>query len=429
MIYAAAIAVVVFSLITGNLLATMIAALGFIILWFDFGGNFSVVGNAIWNVVNSFTLSAVPVFILLGEILGATGIAHRIYSALSPTFERLPGKLLQSNIGACTVFSAINGSSMATAAAIGSVAYEELVRRGYDRSAVIGTIAAGGTLGILIPPSLALLIYGSWQNVSVGNLFIGAILPGLMVASFFMLYVAVSAKLRPGAVPAGDAPPSIGRSLLASVHAGPFLILLFAILGTIFFGLATPTESAALGVVTAIILAALYGELTVARLWRALRATVSTFSSLMLVIVGSIILAQAVSLTGIPRSLLQLVRESGLPNEAVLALVYAMYLVLGCVLGGTEMLLITLPITFPLVTGMGYDPVWFGIIVVLLVEIGQITPPVGINLFVMIALSRGKVTLGEAALACVPYWLLLLAAILVITFAPGIVLYLPSLAR
>jgi C4-dicarboxylate transporter DctM subunit len=250
-----------------------------------------------------------------------------------------------------------------------------------------------------------------------------------MVASFFMLYVAVAAKLRPATVPAGAAPPPIGRALLASVHAWPFLILLFAILGTIFFGLATPTESAALGVVTAIILAALYGELTVARLWRALRATVSTFSSLMLVIVGSIILAQAVSLTGIPRGLLQLVRESGLPNEAVLALVYAMYLVLGCVLGGTEMLLITLPITFPLVTGMGYDPVWFGIVVVILVEIGQITPPVGINLFVMIALSRGKVTLGEAALACVPYWLLLLAAILVITFAPGIVLYLPSLAR
>lgn len=423
------VVIIILALLTGNLLATTVAALGFAVIWLDFGGNFSIVGNAVWNVVNSFTLSAVPVFIFLGAILGATGIAQRIYSALSPTFERLPGKLLQSNVGVCTVFSAISGSSMATTAAVGSIAYDELVDRGYDRRAVIGSIAAGGTLGILIPPSLALIIYGSWQEVSIGTLFIGGILPGLMVASFFMLYVGIAAKLRPGFVPAGAEPTPLGRALLISVQAWPFVVLVFAILGTMFLGLATPTESAALGVATAIILAALYRELTLARLWSALRATVTTFSSLMLVITGSVVLAQAVAVTGIPAELSQLVEASGLPDEAVLALVYSMYLVLGCVMGGVEMMLITLPFTFPLVTGMGYDPVWFGIIVVLLIEIGQITPPLGINLFVMLSVTRGRVTLGEAALACLPYWLLLLAAVIVVTLVPGIVLYLPGLAR
>ena len=428
MLTAALVLVILFGLLTGSMLGIVIGATGLVVLFFEFKANFSPLGNATWNLFNSFTFTAVPTFILLGEILGQSGLAKRIYSAISPTFERLPGKLLQTNIGACTVFSAISGSSTATAAVVGSIAYDEMKERGYSRTAVVGTIAAGGTLGILIPPSLALIIYGAWQNVSIGALFIAGIIPGIMLAGMFMVYIGFLARLQPNTVAPATERISFGSALVKSAEAWPFVILVFAILGTIFLGLATPTEAAALGVVTAMVLAVLYGELTLARVWAALKATVRTFSALSVVIVGALILSQAVALTGMPRVLIAMVADAGLPAPVVITLVYAMYLVLGCFFGPVEMLLITLPFVFPLVTGLGYDPVWFGIVLVIVIEIGLLTPPLGINLFVVMAISRNEVSLGEAALACLPYWLLMLAALILITVAPQIALFLPQAA-
>ena len=178
--------VVAATILTGSMLGIAIAAFGLVILYFQFGGNFSVLGNALWNTFNSFTFTAIPAFILLGELLGRSGLADRIYTAISPIFERLPGRLLQTKIGACTAFAAISGSSTAPSAVIGSIAYDELLKRGYERGAVLGTIAAGGTLGILIPPSIAFIIYGSWQNVSIGALFIAGIIPGLLLSLSFL---------------------------------------------------------------------------------------------------------------------------------------------------------------------------------------------------------------------------------------------------
>ena len=422
------IGLVLLGLLTGSLLGIVIGAAGLTVLAFEFRGNFSVLGPATWNVFNSFTFTAVPTFILLGEILGQSGLAQRIYGAISPTFERLPGKLLQTNIGACTVFSAISGSSTATAAVVGSIAYDEMKARGYSRNAVVGTIAAGGTLGILIPPSIALIIYGAWQNVSIGALFVAGVVPGIMLAGMFMVYIAVMARARPESAPVSEGRMALAAALLKSAEAWPFVILVFAILGTIFLGLATPTEAAALGVVTALVLAALYRELTLARLWAALQSTVRTFSTLGLVIVGAIILSQAVALTGLPRVLITMVGEAGLSAPVVITLIYLMYLVLGCFFGPIEMLLITLPFVFPLVTGLGFDPVWFGIVLVIVIEIGLLTPPLGINLFVVMAVSRNEVSLGEAALACLPYWMLMLAALALITVFPQIALTLPRLA-
>lgn len=428
MLTLALVGLILVTLLTGSMLGIAIAAFGLVILYFQFGGNFSVLGNALWNTFNSFTFTAIPAFILLGELMGRTGLADRIYTSISPAFERLPGKLLQTNIGACTAFSAISGSSTATSAVIGSIAYDELLKRGYSRHAVVGTIAAGGTLGILIPPSLAFIIYGAWQNVSVGALFIAGIIPGVMLAAMFMAYIAMLGRMRPGIAPAeGDLMP-LGAAIRKSVEAWPFVILVFAILGSIFLGLATPTEAAALGVLTALVLALLYRELTIGRIWEALLASVRTFSSLSLVIAGAVVLSQAVALTGLPRDLIQLVGDSGLSPSVILVLIYAMYFVLGCFFGPIEMLLITLPFVFPLVTGLGYDPVWFGVVLVIVIEIGLLTPPVGINLFVVMAISRNQVSLGEAALACLPYWMLMLLALTLITLAPEIVLFLPHAA-
>ena len=420
--------VVAATILTGSMLGIAIAAFGLVILYFQFGGNFSVLGNALWNTFNSFTFTAIPAFILLGELLGRSGLADRIYTAISPIFERLPGRLLQTNIGACTAFAAISGSSTATSAVIGSIAYDELLKRGYERGAVLGTIAAGGTLGILIPPSIAFIIYGSWQNVSIGALFIAGIIPGLLLSLAFMVYIGVRATLKPSIAPSPGVLLPIGQALMRSAEAWPFAILIFAILGSIFFGFATPTESAALGVLTTLILAAFYRRLSWDLVWQSLVATVRTFSSLSLVIAGAVVLSQAVALTGLPKELIRMVGEAGLSATTVILAIYLMYMILGCFFGPIEMLLITLPFVFPLVTGLGYDPVWFGIVLVIVIEIGLLTPPVGINLFVVMAISRNQVSLGEVAMACVPFWLIMVSMLLLLTLMPQIALFLPQIA-
>jgi tripartite ATP-independent transporter DctM subunit len=428
MIYVAIIAVLAFVLVTGALLGPGIGAIGLAVLLFEFNGNFNVFANAIWNIFSSSTLIAVPVFMLLGEMLGQTGIAKRIYAALTPAFEHMPGKLLQVNVATCTVFSALNGSSMATTAAVGSIAFHELDGLGYDRRAVVGSIVGGGSLGMLIPPSVIMIIYASLVEVSVGNLFVAGILPGLMIAAIFMSYIAVTTILRPTIVPPGRGRASFAQAFVASLQAWPFIVLIMAILGTILLGWATPTEAAALGVATTLILGFLYRELTLKKIWGALRSTAIGFGSIMLILIASITLFQAVALAGLPEVLLSVVAEADLPPWAILVILYLMYLGLGAILDGFGMMLITLPIVFPLVTGLGYDPVWFGIVVVLLIETSVLTPPVGFNLFVIVAVSRGKVTLGEAARAAIPYWLLLMFSLTLLTLEPRIATFLPQLA-
>lgn len=414
------------TLLTGNLIAVTLVLFGLLILEFEFGGNFTVVANGLWNLFNSFTLTALPMFILLGELLAKTGISRRIYQSLSPLFSRLPGQLVQTNIGTCTMFSAVCGSSQATAAVVGSIAYDELDRQGYQPRWIAGSLAAGGTLGIMIPPSLSLIIYGWWQEVSVGRLFVAGIVPGIFTAGLFALYIAICAKRRPQDFPPRVVVP-LGRAIRAAMDILPFLVLVFAILGTLILGLATPTESAALGVVTTLALAAMYRSLTLHAVWRSLYDAALVMSTIGFIIIGATVFSQALALSGVPESISRAVAESGLSPLVVLLAVYIMYLVLGCLLAAIEMLLITLPFTFPLVMALGYDPVWFGIAVVMLIEIGMLTPPLGMNLFVILAISRGRMSLGELARACIPFWLILMLSLAVITFYPRMVLFLPDL--
>ena len=415
-----------FTLVSGNLIAVTLILFGLLIIFFEFGANFTVVSSGLWNLFNSFILTALPMFIFLGELLTKTGISRQIYRSLAPIFSYLPGQLVQTNIGTCTLFSAVCGSSQATAAVVGAIAYDELSDQGYKPNWIAGSLAAGGTLGIMIPPSLALIIYGWWQDVSIGKLFVAGLVPGLMLAAMFMIYIAIAAKARPQDFPRREVVPLV-EAIKALSDIWPFAILVFSILGTLILGLATPTEAAALGVLAAMVIAAFYRKLTVSAVWSALVDTALVMSTIGFIIIGATVLSQALALSGIPEVISRAVAESGLSPILILIAVYVLYLVLGCLLAAIEMLLITLPFTFPVIVSLGYDPVWFGIAVVMLIEIGMLTPPLGMNLFVILAISQGRLNLSELAKACIPFWLILMLGLAIITMFPSIVLFLPNL--
>ena len=413
--------------LTGAPVGIGLALTGLVILHFLVGGMSDLAVTAVYNVFTSFTLSAVPIFIFLGHIMMASGLSDRLYTALTPLFQRIPGKLLHTNIAVCMLFGAVSGASMSTAAAVGSVAYPEMKKRGYDRAAVVGTLAAGGTLGLLIPPSLALLIYGATMEVSIGQLFLAGILPGVMLAGFMMVVILFLNLLRRDLTPDEHERMPLPAILRGFLAIWPLPILIFAVIGTIYMGWATPTEAAALGVAAAIIVGFLWGDLTLQKLWQSFVASVLTFGAVAFVVLGALILAQAVSVLGIPREVIGAISEYDVSPYMVLAFVVVVYIALGCFFDGISLMLITLPIVFPVLVGLGFDPVWLGVIITILIEIGMLTPPVGINLYVIVGITKGDVSLGEASKAAFPYWLVLLFGVLILTIWPQIALFLPSM--
>lgn len=412
---------------TGAVLGAALGLTGLLLLHFQAGGATSLAVSAVWNSFTDFTLSAVPLFIFLGDILLASGISTRIYNGLTPLFHRFPGKLLHTNIAVSTVFGAVSGSSTSTAAAVGSVGYPELVKRGYHPPTVVASLAAGGTLGLLIPPSLSLLIYGATQDVSIGRLFLAGIIPGLLIAVSFSLFIMLLCSVREGLTPEDNEKPGWRAVFAGLLQVWPLPILIFFVLGTIYMGIATPTEAAALGVVAAIVLGFTWGDLTLRALWRSFVGSALMFGTIAMVLLGTLILAQAISLLGLPRQMVTWVSELGLTRYEVLIAIVLVYLVLGCFFDGISLLLMTLPITFPLMMAMQFDPVWFGVIVTILMEVGMITPPVGLNLFVLVTIAKRKVSLVEASWATVPYWLLMLLSVLLFTLFPEVILFLPNL--
>ena len=411
---------------SGLALGAALGITGLLILQFLAGGSTYVAVDAVWNVLNSFTLSAIPLFIMLGEIMLRSGVSERIYSALTPLFQRVPGGLLHTNIAVCTLFGAVSGSSLSTAAAVGSVAYPEMTERGYDRRMVVASLAGGGTLGLLIPPSLSLLIYGALTETSIGRLFLAGLLPGLLFAAMFMVFIFLRCSLRPELAPKTHANVGVKTIALKLLSLWPFLLLILAIMGSIAFGIATPTEAAGIGVIATIVVGRFWGNLTLKSLAESLYSAILLFASIAFVVMGATILAQAVSLLGVPQSILEGVRAADLGALQVLALVVLIYLVLGCFFDGLSLMIMTLPIVVPLMVGLGYDAVWLGVIITILIEIGQVTPPVGLNLSVLVSVTKEKVSLGEAAIATIPYWLILLAGIALLAMMPQIALFLPS---
>lgn len=413
---------------TGIALGVALGLTGLVILQLYVGGATSLAVDAIWGIFNSFILSAVPMFILLGEILLRSGLSERVYTAFTPVFMRIPGGLLHSNIAVCTLFGAVSGSSLSTAAAVGSVAYPEMAQRGYDKEAVVGSLAGGGTLGLLIPPSLSLLIFGALTETSIGRLFIAGVIPGLMVSFLFMLYIFLLCLRNPSISPRSDEPFIWKSVLLGLVQVWPIAVLIFAIMGSIVYGIATPTEAAGVGVVVAALISFALGDMTINKMMLAVYHSALVFAAIGFIVLGSTILAQSVSVLGIPQEILEVTVSSGLGKYGVFITVILIYVLMGCIFDGLSMMIMTLPIVFPLLVGYGFDPVWIGVVITIMIEIGQVTPPVGLNLSVLTAITKNEVTLGRVAIATIPYWFILLLSVAILTIAPQIALFLPDIA-
>ena len=427
MFWTTLLSVLIFSASTGAALGASLGLTGLIILHFFAEGATSLALNAVWNVLNEFTLSAIPLFIIMGEILLESGVSQKIYSSLSGIFRYIPGGLLHTNIAVCTVFGAISGSSLSTAAAVGSVAYPEMSKRNYNEPMVVGSLAGGGTLGLLIPPSLSLLIYGALTETSIGKLFMGGILPGILMAILFMLYIYIRCIKNPKLWNSDTCyEEKLSLSIIDLLKIWPIAFMILAVMGSIVFGIATPTEAAGVGVISSLLLGLFWGDLSKKKIFKCFYNSAITYGSIGFVVVGAVILAQSISILGIPQELIETIQDMGISKYYVLTLVVLIYLILGCLFDGLSLMVMTLPIVFPLMTNLGFDPVWLGVIITIMIEIGQITPPVGLNLSVLVAVTDNKVGLGETAIATSPYWILLLFGILIVTIFPSIVLYMPN---
>ena len=382
-----------------------------------------LLASSIYDSLNSWSLAALPMFILMGEILYKSSVSTRLLNGLMPWLTFIPGKLLHVNVAACSLFAAISGSSAATTATVGKITLDELKKRGYSKSLAIGSLAGSGTLGFLIPPSLIMIIYGVLSNVSIGKLFIAGILPGVLLASFYSFYIMIVAKLNK------DVEPKIkdiftNKDRINSIKdLAPVFSLILLVLGSIYAGLATPTQAAALGVAGSILLAILFKSFSLNIFKTALLNSIKTTVMISFIIAAAGFLSQVIGFLGIARALSEYITTLGLSPLLLILLIGLMYVILGMILDGISIVVMTLPIVLPIVVLAGYDPLWFGIFLVFMVEISQITPPVGFSLFIIQSISGEKI---EYILkATLPFFLLMLLAVALIISFPQIVSFLP----
>lgn len=381
----------------------------------------------IWGSASGWTLTALPLFIWMGEILFRTRLSQDMFRGLAPWMQALPGRLLHTNVAGCAIFAAVSGSSAATCATIGKMTLPELRQRGYPDDIAIGSLAGAGTLGLLIPPSIIMIVYGVAADVSIAQLFIAGVVPGILLALLFSGYIMVWALRHPEQVPPRDPPMSLGAKLRASRSLIPVLLLIAGVLGSIYAGIATATEAAALGVVGALILSGLQGSLDRRTFWEALMGATRLYCMIALILAGAAFLTLAMGYIGLPRHLAEWIGSIGLsPFGLVLALT-VFFIVLGCFLDGISMVVLTMGVLMPTVQRAGIDPLWFGIFVVIVVEMAQITPPVGFNLFVLQGMTGRQ--LPWIARVSLPMFGLMVLAVLLIWFVPELVTWLPQNMR
>ncbi len=386
------------------------------------GGNLA---SSVWSTVNKWELVALPLFILMGEILFHSGISEKLFKGLVPWLYRLPGGLLLMNIVACTFFAAVSGSSAATTATVGRITLAEFEKLGYDEKLAIGSLAGAGTLGFLIPPSLIMIVYAILAEVSIGKMFIAGILPGFLLASIYILYIVYRGLRDPSIAPRMQESYSWAERLTALKDLLPVIILILMVLGSIYAGFATPTEAAALGVLGAAAFAFLNRRLNLKGLFVCLLAAVKTTSMICLIVMGASYLSRVMGFLGIPAALTQAIVDLKLSPYVLMLVLGLVYVVLGCILDGFSIVVMTLPIALPMAVASGFDPIWFGIYLILMVELSQITPPVGFNLFVIQGLTDKSI--GEIAVYALPFFFLMVLTTVIITVFPEIVLYLPRL--
>ncbi|HZH28731.1 MAG TPA: TRAP transporter large permease subunit [Azospirillaceae bacterium] len=384
----------------------------------------NLMGGRLWDATATWTLTALPLFIWMGEILFRSKLSEGLFRGLAPWMGRVPGRLLHVNVLGCTIFAAISGSSAATCATVGRITIPELRRRGYSEDMIIGTLAGAGTLGLLIPPSIMMIVYGVTADVSIAQLFIAGVVPGLMLAGLFSGYIVYRALRDPASIPVETVHYTLAERIRESRELIPAALLILAVLGSIYGGLATATESAALGVLGALALAAAQRSLTMAMARDSLMGAVRLSCMIGLILAGAAFLTLAMGFTGLPRAIAMWIHGLGMPDYMLIAVLCVFYIVLGCFLDGISMIVLTMAVLLPTVQAAGIDLVWFGIFIVLVVEMAQITPPVGFNLFVLQGMTGHDIL--RIARAALPLFLLMSAAVVAITVFPEIVTFLPS---
>ena len=377
----------------------------------------------VWGSASSWTLTALPLFIWMGEILFRTRLSESMFRGLAPWVSRLPGRLLHTNVIGCTIFAAVSGSSAATCATIGKMTLPELERRGYPEDITIGSLAGAGTLGLLIPPSIIMIVYGVAAEVSIARLFVAGVFPGILLAALFSGYIAVWAMVNRDRVPPADPPMPLAQRFYEARHLIPIVLLIGAVLGSIYAGIATATEAAAVGVVGSFVLSALQGSLSWATFRDSLMGATRLYCMIALILAGAAFLTLAMGYIGLPRQLAGWVSSLGLSPFALVVALAIFYIILGCFLDGISMVVLTMGVILPTVQAAGFDLIWFGIFIVIVVEMAQITPPVGFNLFVLQGMTGKELT--WIARVTMPFFLLMCVMVLLLWFFPQIATWLP----
>jgi tripartite ATP-independent transporter DctM subunit len=383
-----------------------------------------VMGTAIWQSLASWTLAALPLFIWMGEILFRTKLSEDMFRGLAPWVQRLPGRLMHVNVIGCGIFAAVSGSSAATSATIGKMSLPALTQRGYHVPMAIGSLAGAGTLGLLIPPSIVMIVYAVAAEVSIVRLFIAGVFPGIMLMVLFSGYIAVWSMLNPKLVPPADPPMPFRAKLRESGQLIPVVMLIGFVMGSIYLGWATATEAAVFGVVGALALSAWGGSLNWGSFSASLMGAVRLSCMINLILAGAAFLTQAMAYSGIPAAMAAWVGAQGFSPFMIIACLTIIYLILGCFIDGISMIVLTVSVVLPIIASTGFDLVWFGIFIVLVVELAQITPPVGFNLFVLQGLT-GK-GIFEVAKNTLPFFILMLIGVTLVTVFPAIVTWLPA---
>ena len=378
----------------------------------------------IWGSSSSWTLTALPLFIWMGEILFRTRLSQDMFKGLAPWMQALPGRLLHTNVVGCAIFAAVSGSSAATCATIGKMSLPELNKRGYPEIMSVGSLAGAGTLGLLIPPSIIMIVYGVTADVSISQLFIGGVIPGILLAAIFSAYIAVWSLMNAKLIPPADAPMSFAQKLHESRNLIPVVILIAAVLGSIYSGIATATEAAGLGVLGSLSLSVVQGSMSWATFRDSLMGGTRLYCMIALILAGAAFLTLSMGYIGLPRHLAEWIATLGLSKFQLILALTAFYVVLGCFLDGISMVVLTMGVIMPTVQKAGIDPLWFGIFIVIVVEMAQVTPPVGFNLFVMQGMTgRSIVYIARAAF---PFFLLMVAMVVLLYAFPQIVTFLPQ---